>query len=74
MKLDSKENPILNDTRVSLESWHDKIHVLIGAGSGYAGHMAIPEYAGVKRGVNQRLFAHLLTAVYSSTLFFWLHH
>jgi hypothetical protein len=35
------------DTAVSLESWHDKIHGLIGTGQGYGGHMADPSVAGV---------------------------
>ena len=33
---------------VSLESWHDSIHGLIGTGvSGQKGHMGNPQYAGV---------------------------
>ena len=35
------------DTAVSLESWHDKLHGLIGTGQGYAGHMGDPSIAGV---------------------------
>ncbi|KAH8657404.1 common central domain of tyrosinase-domain-containing protein [Tricladium varicosporioides] len=34
------------DTAVSLESWHDQIHGLIGTGQGYAGHMGVPTIAG----------------------------
>ena len=36
-----------NDTSISLESWHDDIHGLIGTGNGYAGHMGDPAIAGV---------------------------
>ena len=36
-----------NETSVSLESWHDKIHILVGTGTGYGGHMGDPAYAGV---------------------------
>ncbi|KAH6671189.1 hypothetical protein B0J14DRAFT_670158 [Halenospora varia] len=34
------------DTAVSLESWHDQIHGLVGTGQGYAGHMGVPTIAG----------------------------
>ena len=41
--------PKYNDeTSVSLESWHDHIHGLVGAGHGFGGHMGKPEVAGVK--------------------------
>ena len=42
-----------NDTSVSLESWHDHIHNLVGTGSGYGGHMADPAVAGVKISLSQ---------------------
>lgn len=35
------------DTSVSLESWHDTIHGLIGTGVGSGGHMGYPPIAGV---------------------------
>jgi hypothetical protein len=38
---------IQNDTAVSLESWHDTMHGLIGTGVGYAGHMGVVGVAGV---------------------------
>lgn len=41
--------PVYNpDTAVSLESWHDTIHGLIGTGSQYSGHMGSPSIAGVR--------------------------
>ena len=35
------------DTSISLESWHDFIHGLVGTGDGNAGHMADPSIASV---------------------------
>jgi hypothetical protein len=43
---DNKRKP-QHDTAVSLESWHDNIHGLIGTGQGYGGHMSDPSIAGV---------------------------
>ncbi|CAG8980482.1 hypothetical protein HYALB_00013118, partial [Hymenoscyphus albidus] len=34
-----------NDTAVSLESWHDNIHGLVGTGQNFAGHMGNPAIA-----------------------------
>ena len=46
--LDEDGDPIWqNDTSVSLESWHDTIHGLIGTGVRYGGHMGNPAIAGV---------------------------
>ncbi len=53
--IDEKGNPKRNDTSVSLESWHDQIHGLVGTGSRYAGHTADTGYAGVKTSLNQSL-------------------
>jgi hypothetical protein len=36
-----------NLTSVSIESWHDDIHVLVGSGVDFEGHMAVPSHAGV---------------------------
>jgi len=41
------KNPDWVDPSVSLESWHDLIHVLVGTGDGNEGHMADPAIAGV---------------------------
>lgn len=35
------------DTAVSLESWHDNIHGLVGTGQNFAGHMGNPAIAAV---------------------------
>ena len=35
------------DTSISLESWHDDIHTLVGSGTRYGGHMGDPAIAGV---------------------------
>lgn len=35
------------DTAISLESWHDDIHGLVGTGFPYGGHMGNPAIAGV---------------------------
>lgn len=40
-------NTVRWDSNVSLESWHDDIHVLVGTGDGYAGHMTKVPVAGV---------------------------
>ena len=46
--LQSNGRPVhQTDTAVSLESWHDNIHTLIGTGQGYGGHMGNPAIAGV---------------------------
>lgn len=37
-----------SDTSISLESWHDSIHGLVGNGS-FGGHMGDPAIAGVKQ-------------------------
>ncbi|KAI9789436.1 MAG: hypothetical protein M1835_001679 [Candelina submexicana] len=34
------------DTSISLETWHDDIHDLVGAGNGWTGHMGDPSIAG----------------------------
>jgi hypothetical protein len=48
--LDRNNNPkYQTDTAVSLESWHDNIHGLIGTGQDYGGHMGDPAIAGVSR-------------------------
>jgi hypothetical protein len=39
--------PFSIDSSISLESWHDLIHVLVGIGDGNEGHMADPAIAGV---------------------------
>ena len=36
-----------NDTSISLESWHDDIHVLVGTGNS-SGHMGDPAIAAVR--------------------------
>jgi len=47
-KIQGNGDPVYQtDTAVSLESWHDKIHGLIGTGQGYGGHMGDPAIAGV---------------------------
>lgn len=46
--IDANGRPVRNsDTAISLESWHDNIHGLIGTGNNYYGHMADPSIAGV---------------------------
>lgn len=35
------------ETSVSLETWHDDIHGLVGSGNPYRGHMSNPAIAGV---------------------------
>ncbi|KAJ5628581.1 hypothetical protein N7490_010809 [Penicillium lividum] len=47
MKLESGEavKRIFQDSGVSLESWHDDIHVLVGVGDKVAGHMGLPSHA-----------------------------
>ncbi|KAJ5752131.1 hypothetical protein N7520_009048 [Penicillium odoratum] len=37
--------PIFEDSGVSLESWHDAIHLLVGCGNKVAGHMGLPSHA-----------------------------
>ena len=59
-----------NDTSVSLESWHDAIHGLIGTGHLYQGHMANPQFADVRRNVDQSLVCTAANAAYSSILYF----
>lgn len=39
------------DTAVSLESWHDTVHGIIGTGDGYSGHMGNPGIAAVRRSI-----------------------
>ena len=52
-KLDPKtgdidhKDPAKIDPSVSLESWHDLIHILVGAGDGNEGHMADTAIAAV---------------------------
>ena len=36
------------DAVVSIESWHDDIHVLVGSGGGYGGHMTRSQVAAVR--------------------------
>lgn len=50
----SKHQP---DTSISLESWHDDIHMLVGTGSKFYGHMAWPEVAGVRNPKMSTLYA-----------------
>lgn len=46
--IDRTGKPIYqSDTSISLESWHDDIHGLVGTGNGYRGHMGNPAVAGV---------------------------
>ena len=46
--IDRNGNPIYqSDTSISLESWHDDIHGLVGTGNGFRGHMGNPAVAGV---------------------------
>ncbi len=33
---------------VSIEAWHDHVHMLVGTGAGASGHMANSEVAGVR--------------------------
>lgn len=42
-----------SDTSVSLDSWHDSMHVLVGTGGDHTGHMVEAAVAGVKSNVNK---------------------
>ncbi|KAJ5907811.1 hypothetical protein N7495_000493 [Penicillium taxi] len=51
---------IFQDSGVSLESWHDDIHLLVGCGDKVAGHMGLPlaRCPNVAEGINiDRIFA-----------------
>ena len=56
------------DTSISLESWHDDIHLLVGTGDGYTGHMADSAVAGVCNYIQGQ--QRLLADISSSILFF----
>lgn len=48
------------DAEVSLESWHDNFHNLLGGGRGSSGNMASTAIAGVS--LSRRLFSASITA------------
>lgn len=52
-----------SDTAVSLESWHDTIHGLIGTGVRYGGHMGDPAIAGVYNPLNSTKWNRLIRHV-----------
>lgn len=61
------------DTAVSLESWHDNIHGLIGTGQGYGGHMGDPAIAGVSYPFNTGDPVLMICFLQFDPIF-WLHH
>lgn len=64
-----------DDTSVSLESWHDDIHTLVGTGYPYNGHMALPPTAGVSWSsiIVVKMYDEL-TLSYQFDPIFWMHH
>lgn len=56
------------DTSISLESWHDDIHLLVGTGNGSKGHMASSGVAAVRNYIQSR---HKLPADISSSIRFF---